>query len=36
MIDDAAKANLYNYLRHEREAVLAKLDGSPSTTSVAR
>jgi hypothetical protein len=26
-IDDAAKANLYNYLRHEREAVLAKLDG---------
>jgi hypothetical protein len=27
MIDDAAKANLYNYLRHEREAVLAKLDG---------
>ena len=27
MIDDAAKANLYNYLKHEREAVLAKLDG---------
>lgn len=27
MIDDAAKANLYNYLRHERQAVLAKLDG---------
>jgi len=25
--DDAAKANLYNYLKHEREAVLAKLDG---------
>lgn len=27
MDDEAAKANLYNYLRHEREAVLAKLDG---------
>lgn len=27
MNDDAAKANLYNYLKHEREAVLAKLDG---------
>lgn len=27
MNDDAAKANLYGYLRHEREAVLAKLDG---------
>ena len=27
MNDDAAKANLYNYLRHEREAVLCKLDG---------
>ncbi|MGN6412978.1 DinB family protein [Flexivirga sp.] len=27
MDDAAAKANLYNYLRHEREAVLAKLDG---------
>lgn len=27
MDDDAAKANLYNYLKHEREAVLAKLDG---------
>lgn len=27
MIDDAAKANLYDYLKHEREAVLAKLDG---------
>jgi hypothetical protein len=26
-IDDAAKANLYNYLTHEREGVLAKLDG---------
>jgi len=25
--DDAAKANLYNYLKYEREAVLAKLDG---------
>jgi hypothetical protein len=25
--DDSAKANLYGYLRHEREAVLAKLDG---------
>lgn len=25
--DDAAKANLYKYLGHEREAVLAKLDG---------
>ncbi len=27
MNDDAAKANLYDYLKHEREAVLAKLDG---------
>ena len=27
MNDDAAKANLYNYLKHEREAVLSKLDG---------
>ena len=27
MIDDAAKANMYIYLKHEREAVLAKLDG---------
>jgi hypothetical protein len=27
MIDDAAKASLYDYLKHEREAVLAKLDG---------
>src|SRR6201986_5568705 len=27
MIDDAAKATLYDYLKHEREAVLAKLDG---------
>ncbi len=27
MDDDAAKANLYNYLKHEREAVLANLDG---------
>jgi uncharacterized protein DUF664 len=27
MIDEAAKANLYTYLKHEREAVLAKLDG---------
>ena len=27
MIDDAAKANLYNYLKHEREAVVAKLGG---------
>ena len=28
VIDDAAaKANLHNYLKHEREAVLAKLDG---------
>jgi len=27
MDDDAAKANLHNYLKHEREAVLAKLDG---------
>ena len=27
MKDDAAKANLYKYLGHEREAVLAKLDG---------
>jgi hypothetical protein len=27
MIDEAAKANLYGYLKHEREAVLAKLDG---------
>ncbi len=26
-MDDDAKANLYNYLKHEREAVLAKLDG---------
>src|SRR4051795_4582594 len=25
--DDSAKANLYGYLRHEGEAVLAKLDG---------
>ncbi|MFC7359946.1 DinB family protein [Nocardioides astragali] len=24
---DAAKANLHNYLKHEREAVVAKLDG---------
>jgi hypothetical protein len=27
MIDNAAKTNLHNYLKHEREAVLAKLDG---------
>ena len=27
MDDSAAKANLYDYLKHEREAVLAKLDG---------
>lgn len=27
MNDDAAKANLYGYLKHEREAVLSKLDG---------
>lgn len=27
MDDSAAKANLHNYLKHEREAVLAKLDG---------
>ncbi len=27
MNDDAAKANLYTYLKHEREAVLSKLDG---------
>jgi hypothetical protein len=27
MMDDDAKANLYGYLKHEREAVLAKLDG---------
>ncbi len=27
MIEDAAKANLYDYLKHERSAVLAKLDG---------
>ncbi|HEU5043401.1 MAG TPA: DinB family protein [Nocardioidaceae bacterium] len=27
MIDDAAKDDLYNYLKHERAAVLAKLDG---------
>ena len=27
MDDDAAKANVYAYLKHEREAVLAKLDG---------
>ncbi|MBL0746914.1 DinB family protein [Nocardioides baculatus] len=27
MDDSAAKANLHNYLRHERQAVLAKLDG---------
>jgi Protein of unknown function (DUF664) len=27
MNDDAAKANLHNYLKHERKAVLAKLDG---------
>lgn len=27
MDEDAAKANLHNYLKHEREAVLAKLDG---------
>ena len=26
MNDDAAKANLYDYLKHEREAVLSKLD----------
>ena len=25
--DDGAKTNLHNYLKHEREAVLAKLDG---------
>jgi hypothetical protein len=25
--DAAAKANLHNYLKHEREAVLAKLEG---------
>ena len=28
MNDDSAKANLYGYLKHEREAVLAKLDGT--------
>jgi hypothetical protein len=27
MNDNAAKANLYDYLKHEREAVLSKLDG---------
>lgn len=27
MDDEAAKTNLHNYLKHEREAVLAKLDG---------
>ncbi len=27
MDEDAAKANLHNYLKHERQAVLAKLDG---------
>jgi hypothetical protein len=27
MTGDVAKANLYNYLKHECEAVLAKLDG---------
>ena len=27
MNDDAAKANLYNYLKHDREALLSKLDG---------
>jgi hypothetical protein len=27
MDDHAAKANLHNYLKHEREAVLSKLDG---------
>ena len=27
MNDDAAKANLHAYLKHEREAVLSKLDG---------
>ncbi|MGA8845030.1 MAG: DinB family protein [Nocardioides sp.] len=27
MDDDAAKTNLHDYLKHEREAVLAKLDG---------
>ncbi|OFE17807.1 type I restriction endonuclease subunit M [Humibacillus sp. DSM 29435] len=27
MNDDTAKADLYNYLKHEREAVIAKLDG---------
>ena len=27
MNDDSAKANLYDYLKHEREAVLAKLNG---------
>ena len=27
MNEDAAKANLYDYLKHERESVLSKLDG---------
>ncbi|CAM3952829.1 DinB family protein [Janibacter anophelis] len=27
MNEDAAKANLHSYLKHEREAILAKLDG---------
>lgn len=27
MNEDAAKANLHSYLKHEREAFLAKLDG---------
>jgi hypothetical protein len=27
MNEDAAKANLHNYLKHEREAMLAKLEG---------
>jgi hypothetical protein len=36
MNEDAAKANLHHYLRHEREAVLVRLDGLRSTTSVAR
>lgn len=27
MLDNAAKAALYDYLKHEREAVIAKLDG---------
>lgn len=32
----ATRAALYDYLKHEGEAVLASSTGSPSTTSVAR